>query len=305
MPRPIATRVHVAPPVRAGLDEVTRRANSARRDVERARIVLAAAAGSSNAGIARVLGLTEKTVRKWRNRFAAHSVRMSLDDAKRSGRPASIPIEARCELIKIARDRPPEIALRDLWTQVSLSECLRRSTGWRISRSEIGRILRAEDFRPHRMRMWLHSPDPVFQEKVRTIFGLYTKPPVDANGYRALIAAFDIKTGRIASPFVPDDIIARRAERRGTCARRPCALGSPRRSWRRCRLARIVEKRPCRPKVRALGLLRIQDARNRERLVIAQRPTDLVCDCLEMPVNGRLCESLQPMIDVLGGCEVR
>ena len=234
MPRPFATRVHVAPPVRAALEKLTRRAKSPRRDVDWARIVLAAAAGSSNVEIARTLGLTEKTVRKWRSRFAACSVRAALDDAKRSGRPASIPLEARCELIKVACDRPPEIALRDIWTHESLSECLRRSTGWRISHSEIGRILRAEDFRPHRMRLWLHSPDPDFKAKVRTICGLYTRTPTDANvlcvdeqtcmqalerkhpgrratpgrsgrrdfeyvrhGTRALIAAFDIKTGRV------------------------------------------------------------------------------------------------------------
>ena len=234
MPRRTATTVHLAPPVRAVLDEVARRAKSAQRDVERATIVLNAAAGLSNAEIGRLLGLTEKTVRKWRDRFAAHSVRAALDDAKRSGRPASIPVEARCELIKIACDRPPEIALRDIWTHTSLSECLMRNTGWRISRSEVGRILRAEDFRPHRMRLWLHSPDPQFREKVRAICKLYTRIPAGANvlcvdektciqalerrhigrrpapgrsgrrefeyvrhGTRALIAAFDIRTGRV------------------------------------------------------------------------------------------------------------
>jgi len=234
VPRPFATRVHLAPPVRAALEKVARRGKSARREVDRARIVLAAASGFSNVEIGRALGLTEKTVRKWRGRFAARSVRAALDDAKRSGRPASIPLEARCELIKIACDRPPEISLREIWTQTSLSECLMRSTGWRISRSEIGRILRAEDFRPHRMRLWLHCPDPDFKEKVRTICRLYTEPPADADvlcvdektcmqalerahpgrrpapgrggrrefeyvrhGTRALIAAFDIKTGRV------------------------------------------------------------------------------------------------------------
>jgi transposase len=124
MPGLSATTIHLAPPVRAVLEEVVRRGTSAQRDVERASIVLEAAAGLSNAEIGRRLGVTDKTVRKWRNRFAAHSVRAALDDAKRSGRPASIPLEARCELIKIACDRPPGIALRDVWTHTSLSENL-------------------------------------------------------------------------------------------------------------------------------------------------------------------------------------
>ena len=234
MSRPIASRIYIAPPVRAELEMVARSATSARRDVDRARIVLDAATGRSNAEIARALGFTEKTVRKWRNRFAAHSVRAALDDAQRSGRPERIPVEVRCELMMIACDRPPEISLREIWTRSSLSDCLMRTTGWRISRSEIGRILNAEDFRPHRVRLWLHSPDPDFREKVRAICRLYTEPPAGANvvcvdektcmqalerkhpgrraapgrlgrrefeyvrhGTRTLIAAFDIKTGRV------------------------------------------------------------------------------------------------------------
>lgn len=234
MSRPIASRIHLAPPVRAVLEMLARSAKSPRRLVDRARIVLAAAGGRSNAAIAHALGFTEKTVRKWRNRFAAHGVRATLEDAHRSGRPERIPVEVRCELMMIACDHPPEILLRDIWTQSSLSDCLMRSTGWRISRSEIGRILRAEDFRPHKMRLWLHSPDPDFREKVRAICRLYTEPPLGASvvcvdektcmqalerkhpgrlpapgragrrefeyvrhGTRALIAAFDIKTGQV------------------------------------------------------------------------------------------------------------
>ncbi|HEX9349264.1 MAG TPA: IS630 family transposase [Gemmatimonadales bacterium] len=234
MGRPTASRIHVAPPVRSRLERLARSATAPRRLVDRACIVLAAAAGQSNAKIARTLGFTEKTVRKWRGRFAARSTRASLDDHHRSGRPESIPVEVRCELMMMACDRPPEIALRDIWTYASLSERLMRSTGWRLSQSEIGRILRAEDFRPHRMRLWLHSPDPDFREKVRVICQLYTQPPLGAHvvcidektcmqalerkhpgrrpapgragrrefeyvrhGTRALLAAFDVKTGRV------------------------------------------------------------------------------------------------------------
>lgn len=42
-----------------------RRARGEQRDVLRARIVLAAAAGQANAAIARRLGITEDTVRRW------------------------------------------------------------------------------------------------------------------------------------------------------------------------------------------------------------------------------------------------
>src|SRR5882672_1177522 len=101
---PLASRIHIAPPVRAKLERLVRSATAPRRLVDRARIVLAASAGQSNAEIARALSFTEKTVRKWRNRFAALSTRASLDDSRRSGRPESIPVEVRCELMMMACD---------------------------------------------------------------------------------------------------------------------------------------------------------------------------------------------------------
>ncbi|HEX7425488.1 MAG TPA: helix-turn-helix domain-containing protein, partial [Mycobacterium sp.] len=52
----------------------------------RAQIVLAAAAGESNAQIARWLRICEDTVRKWRRRWCAAPGAASLADAKRSGR---------------------------------------------------------------------------------------------------------------------------------------------------------------------------------------------------------------------------
>lgn len=66
------------------------RAGSARtehRIVIRARIVLAAADGHSNAAIAAETGMHIDTVRKWRRRFHQHGLD-GLKDHHRSGRPA-------------------------------------------------------------------------------------------------------------------------------------------------------------------------------------------------------------------------
>src|SRR4051794_41342957 len=63
-----------------------RRARGEQRDVVRARIVLAAADGQPNAAIARRLGVTEDTVRRWRGRVAAQRV-PGLDDRPRPRPP--------------------------------------------------------------------------------------------------------------------------------------------------------------------------------------------------------------------------
>ena len=67
--------------------ELTRRVESGgRRQAERARIVLTCAEGTSNAGVARELGLAVATVATWRRKFAAERLE-GLYDAGRSGRP--------------------------------------------------------------------------------------------------------------------------------------------------------------------------------------------------------------------------
>src|SRR5260370_36983523 len=89
---------------------LTARARSVRgqyRDRLRARIVLAAAAGKTNARIAAELGVHVDTVRKWRRRFAA--VRLAgLIDARRSGRPRVFTAADRAEAIAPAGALPAE-----------------------------------------------------------------------------------------------------------------------------------------------------------------------------------------------------
>ena len=72
---------------RRELTRMTRAGRTEQRLVTRAQIVLAAAAGESNAQIARWLRICEDTVRKWRRRWCAAPGLASLADAKRSGRP--------------------------------------------------------------------------------------------------------------------------------------------------------------------------------------------------------------------------
>lgn len=60
----------------------------------------------------------------------------------------------------------------------------------RISRSSYQRMLAAGDLRPHRVRGWVHSPDPQFREKVTAITDLYLHPPAGA-----VVLSIDEKTG--------------------------------------------------------------------------------------------------------------
>jgi len=75
----------------------------------RARIILAAAAGTPNAGIARELNLTEDTVRLWRGRWTAapgESPAVRRTDAPRSGAPARITAEQMGRSVALACEAP-------------------------------------------------------------------------------------------------------------------------------------------------------------------------------------------------------
>jgi transposase len=164
------------------LESLARSLTHPHREVLRAQIVLLCARGLSTAAIARSVGCSERTVRKWRERFAETPSLDALEDRPRSGRPAVVPLATRCEVVKLACQRPEDskAQFRDIWTLNSLQETLREETGFDLSRSEIQRILNAEHLRPHRMRLWLHSPDPEFHPKVERICQLYLEPPEGA-----------------------------------------------------------------------------------------------------------------------------
>lgn len=153
-------------------------------------MILLAANGLSTAEIAHRLGCSDKTVRLWRARFKKKPRLRTLKDVHRPGRPPSVPLLVRLEVVKLACDRPDKKRFRDVWTLNSLRDAVVERTGFELSKTEIRRILRAEAIRPHRVRMWVHSPDPDFRPKVRAICDVYLNPDPDET-----VLCVDEKTG--------------------------------------------------------------------------------------------------------------
>ncbi len=58
-----------------------------------------------------------------------------------------------------------------------------------ISKSTVGRWLKRAALKPHRVRRWLHSPDPEFRRKVRRVVRWYLRP-----GRRTHVVCVDEKT---------------------------------------------------------------------------------------------------------------
>jgi transposase len=176
--------------------------------VVRAKIIALACDGCGNAGIARLLGITEQTARKWRERMRRKPDLRSLNDLSRSGRPAHVPVATRCEVIRLACARPADppkgkkakrVPFEQFWTRRSLRDQVAKETHISLSLSEIGRILHCEGLRPHRVRMWLHSSDPEFAIKVRGVCALYTAPPAGAT-----VLCVDEKPGMQSLEYISD-----------------------------------------------------------------------------------------------------
>jgi transposase len=191
-------RVEISVEDRRELERIVRASSSEVRMVERARIVLAAGEGLTTGQIAERVGCSERTVKKWRPRYARGGLE-GLRDAPRSGAPLTHGPETRALLIAKACTRPPaseEGARRERWTYQELGA----EVGMSGSQAHV--ILSRADIKPHRTEYWMMTDysRPEFEERLGEICGLYIDPPENV-----LVVSIDEKTGiQAKAPTKPD-----------------------------------------------------------------------------------------------------
>lgn len=189
-----ATEVRLSQAERQGLHALLRRPTCTVAEQRRARIALLADDGLNTTKIAAELKVGLNTVSRWRGRVARRGVGddpcETLADEARSGRPPTIDALTRAQVIATACDPLPDGQGLSGWTLDLLVEELPLRGIVAVSRSSIHRMLSSADLQPHRQRMWLHSPDPNFREKVAEIVDLYLHPPAGS-----VVLSYDEKTG--------------------------------------------------------------------------------------------------------------
>ena len=154
----------------------------------RAQIVLWWADGRSAVEIARMAGTTKPTVYKWIDRYEAEGLG-GLDDRKSTGRPRSVPGEARARILALTRLPPsPETGLTH-WSSYEMAKYLKRHEGICVSHNFVSELWRENDLKPHLQGTFKVSKDPDFAAKVTDIVGLYLYPPDGA-----VVLSFDEKT---------------------------------------------------------------------------------------------------------------
>jgi transposase len=135
----------------------------------RCRIVLAAGRGESEAGIASELGINRKTVRLWRERFAAEGLKSLWEIAPGRGRKATYgPERVKAVLDATLQSKPKG---QTHWS------CRLMAASQGISKSTVSTLWKSHNIKPHRTKTFKLSRDPKFLEKLTDVVGLYLNPP--------------------------------------------------------------------------------------------------------------------------------
>ena len=126
---------------------------AAYRQVQRARLLLGAAAGKTNQAISQEIRLGWRSVGMWRRRFA-HERLTGLEDRVRPGKPRHYTDADRLRVIETACTRKPDGETH--WSVRTLA----KATG--VGRDTVHQILRQADLNPIR---WALLPGP----RIRTL----------------------------------------------------------------------------------------------------------------------------------------
>jgi transposase len=148
MPGPQPPEVLLSEAERQDLHTLIRAHKTPQHHSFRAQIILQLAEGLNAPEVARRLGTTRKTVRRWRRHWLTRhncAVPERLQDAERPGAPATFRAEQWCQIIALACE-PPEASGRPIshWTPREIAaEAITRGIVPTISARHVGRFLQS------------------------------------------------------------------------------------------------------------------------------------------------------------------
>ncbi len=169
MPRAAAPALPLTEREREDLLQVSKLRSTPQSVALRVQIVMRAAEGIANKGLARQLSTTLPTLLLWRKRYQNQGLAGILEDRPRSGRPREISAEQEAALVEATLHSTPKDATH--WSVRSMA----KTRG--VSPASVQRIWKKHHLQPHRVEKFKFSTDPQFVAKVRDIVGLYLNPP--------------------------------------------------------------------------------------------------------------------------------
>jgi transposase len=154
------------------LESRSRARSASARSVERARIVLLAAAGMQDKQIAAKLKIMPEKAARWRNRYLDGGLAALDKDAPRPGRTPTITPAMVQEVVRKTTQEKPDKSTH--WSTRTMAAVMN------LSEKTIRRIWHKNGLKPHLSRTFKVSNDPEFAEKLEAIVGLYFNPPEHA-----------------------------------------------------------------------------------------------------------------------------
>ena len=173
--------LYLGPAARSELQALITDRNTPRKLVWRAEIVLATAEGHGTFEIMRRARTSKPTVWRWQERYLDEGLEGLKRDKTRPSRVPPLPRGTRLKVItKTVQETPPNATH---WSRALMAKAVG------ISPSSVGRIWAEAGLKPHQTHGFKVSNDPMFEEKVTDIVGLYLDPPE-----RAVVLCVDEKS---------------------------------------------------------------------------------------------------------------
>lgn len=211
---------------RSYLETQTRARTIQAQTVNRARILLLKADGTSIDDIADKVGMNRKSVMLCINKYLEGGVENALFDAPGRGRNAEITDDEKAWIINIACQKPVDFGYSaEVWTRALLTKHInkfaedaghiRLST---ISQSKVRTILEEADIKPNKITYYCENRDPDFDQKMHNVLLVYKQLslqfdengkllPFDDDNQIVHVLSYDEKPGIQATANTSDDLL--------------------------------------------------------------------------------------------------
>jgi transposase len=166
---------------RGALEQISRSRTEPNHRVERARILLAYAAGESVSSVARSMQTNRPRVERCLNKALEMGSMAALKDLPGRGHPPVITDDARTWVTSLACQKPKDLGYSyELWTTDLLAKHIRkhcRENGHpslkKLGRGTVSKLLARAEIRPHKIQYYLERRDEEFDRKMAELLCVY------------------------------------------------------------------------------------------------------------------------------------
>jgi len=163
------------------LEQISRARTEPNHRVERARMMLAYAAGESVSAVARALGTNRPRVERCLSKALEMGAMAALKDLPGRGHPPVITDDARAWFISLACQKPKDLGYSyELWTTDLLAKHIRKHCKKhghpslkKLGRGTVSKLLSHAEIRPHKIQYYLERRDPEFDRKMAEVLCVY------------------------------------------------------------------------------------------------------------------------------------